>query len=141
MTLRTFVSFEADFPTDGSPAGRELAEFVAHVLRSDGQAISGPTNREDWAWDIRCKVDKTVLNSIVGFSDDGPRQWQIHTHRHRPVLQRFFGGGNASQEKLLGSYCSKIHNAIKHDSRFRNIRWYEQVMFEKDHGDTWADAP
>lgn len=38
--LRTFVSFEADFPTDGHPAGRELADFVANAIRKQGMAVS-----------------------------------------------------------------------------------------------------
>jgi hypothetical protein len=139
--MRTFVSFEADFPTGGTPAGRELAEFIAQALRSSGQAVGGPTNREDWAWDIHSESCKPPINSIVGYSDDGPRQWQIHTYIRRPFFHRLFRGKNASHDEQLFAYCSTIHKVIMTDDRFRSIRWYEQTVFDKDHGDTWGDAP
>ena len=140
MTLRTLVSFEADFPTEGSPPGSELAEFIAGALRSAGQDVTEPGNREGWAWEIQRSAGKAVINSIIGFSDDGPRQWQIHTYLHKPFLQRVFGNNN-SNDGELSTYCHTIHRAIKDDPRFRNIRWYEQVAFDKDYGETWSDTP
>jgi hypothetical protein len=140
MAPRTLVSFEAKFPTEGSPPGRELAECIVEALRSAGHDVTEPGNREDWAWEIQRSAGNAIINSIIGFSDDGPRQWQIHTYLHKPFLQRVFGSKGADQEDLR-TYCQAIHAAIKDDPRFHNIRWYDQDVFDKDYGASWSSNP
>jgi hypothetical protein len=41
MSLRSFVSFEADFPTDSQPPGKEIADFIASSLREEGLECTG----------------------------------------------------------------------------------------------------
>jgi hypothetical protein len=141
FVLRTFVSFEADFPTDGHPAGRELADFLADAIRKQGFAVLAPRNREDWAWDITYRTKNVSVETIVGFSDDGPRQWQIHNYAPLPFFQRLIRRDDHYRQTLLRSYCEAIDNAIKRDGRFRTIRWYDAGAFDKDHGKTWGEAP
>jgi hypothetical protein len=139
--LRTLVSFEADFPTDGQPSGRELAEFVADAIRKQGITVSGPNNREDWAWNIRYHTEGLSVETIVGFSDDGPRQWQVHNYAPVPFFQRLMRRDDPARQALLRSYCESIDKAIKRDPRFKNIRWYDAETFDTDHGATWSEAP
>jgi hypothetical protein len=141
MSLRTFVSFKAAFPTDGQPAGKELADFIAAALADAGIVYTGPVNREDWAWEIHSQVGEIDLEMIVGYVDDDPRDWLITQTAHLPILARLFGGSLEKRTAALRPLCNAIDSAIKSDSRFSEIRWYLQRDFEKDHGDTWADSP
>jgi hypothetical protein len=140
MALGTFVSVEADFPTWGMPPGRELAGFISSVLTRAAIPHSAPEELKGWAWTIRSQSGHTRIESIIGFSDDGPRQWQIHTYGYLGILDRLLRRGAADPEALRG-FCEAIDRAIKSDGRFRTIRWYEQETYETDFGDTWDDAP
>jgi hypothetical protein len=139
--VRTLVSFEADFPTSGEPPGRELAAFVAEALRAAGLTSEAPSEREGWAWDIISRADGVTIESIVGFSDDPPRQWQVHTHAHLPFWKRLSREANARREETLGQWTAAIHQAVTADPRFRSIRWYEQRQFDQDHGETYFATP
>jgi hypothetical protein len=142
MPLRTHVSFKADFPIDGQPAGRELADFISSALHSAEIEHTGPEEREGWAWDIRSRAGKVQVECIVGFVDDDPRQWLITTSGHLPLLAKLFGGrGEQVREAALRPFCEAIDRAVKSDTRFSTIRWYTKKDFDTDYGDTWGVAP
>ena len=141
MSVRTFVSFEADFPTAEHPPGRELADFVAAALKAAGMTIDGPVEREGWAWDVLSSGAGLTIESIVGYSDDPPREWQVHTYAHLPLRKRWSRSAKAQRDALLRRWCEAIDSAIKDDPRFRSVRWYEQETFDKDYGETWHPAP
>ena len=142
MPVRTIVSFNGDFPFDGDPAGKELADFISSALRSMGIEHTGPDEREGWAWDIYSQAGTVQVECIIGFMDDGPRQWLVTTHGHLPLLSRIFGGnGEQQRENALRQFCQAIDRGIKRDPRFNTVRWYVQKDFDKDHGATWSDTP
>lgn len=141
MSLRTFASFRANFPIDGDVPGKELADFVAAALAKSGIVHNGVNERDGWAWEIKSIAGETAIECIVGYSDDGPRQWQIHTYGHLGLLNRLFGLGMGERDASLKAFCEAIDGAIKSDDRFRDIRWYEEGQFGKDYGATWADSP
>lgn len=139
--MRTLVSFEADFPTGGEPPGRELAEYVSAALNDGGLGNHGPREREGWAWDIIRHAPGLTVESIVGFTDDPPRQWQIHSYAHLPVWKRWSDDARTKRDETLRKWVEIIHRAIRADPRFRSIRWYESGTFDTDHGATWDSAP
>ena len=147
MTVRTFVSFEVDelaFPAGGEriPPGRELAEFVSHALRRAGVNHDGPVERESWAWELRAIDGDVRVECIVGLTDDPPMQWHIHTYGYVPALRRWFSrDASTHRERVLTRWCEAIHDSLMRDGRIRNIRWYDQTSFERDHGETWAERP
>jgi hypothetical protein len=85
MSLRSFVSFEADFPTDGQPPGKELADFIASAIRDKSVGCTGPEEREGWAWQIFWQAGSIQLGSIIGFADDAPAAVAHHHLRSRPL--------------------------------------------------------
>ena len=141
MALRTFVSFEADFPTGGEPPGGELAEFVSAALNDAGLRNDGPDEREGWAWDINHHAPGLTLESIVGLTDDPPRQWQIHSYAHLPYWKRWSGDARTERDETLRRWVETIDRAIRADPRFCSIRWYESGTFDADHGESWDPAP
>lgn len=143
---RSFVSFEADqtrFPTTGRPPGAELAEWVSQALDDAALPHHGPHDREGWAWELYRVEGKVTIESIVGLSADGPRQWQIHTYAMIPVRRRLFSrrASRAERDQALRPWCTAIDLALKRDPVFTSIRWYEPETFDRDHGETWAEAP
>lgn len=141
MALRTFVAFVANFPSDRSednaPAGRELASFVATELRNAGIDVRGPEEREGWAWDISASVNETPINTIVGLVDDmdssPPRQWLITNDSELSLWNRLFDsrGRRHQREMALRQYCETLDAALKADSRFSHILWYNKDTFDK----------
>ena len=141
-SLRSFVSFEADFPTNGQPPGKELADFIASALRDKSVGCTGPEEREGWAWQVFWQAGSIQLESIIGFADDAPRQWLITTYAHVPFLRKIFVVGiQREREKNLRQFCEVIDGVLKDDGRFATIRWYTQHDFDGDYGDTWGEAP
>ena len=143
MPVRTFVSFKAQFPKTSDPPGKELAEFVSAALTSASISHEAPTEREEWGWTIYAQRRHVKLEIIVGLSDDGPREWQIHTYQHLPFLGRILNRSRlrTESENALTLFCETLDKALKADSRFNTIRWYYHEVFEKDFGETWGDAP
>lgn len=143
---RSFVSFEADrgrFPTTGRPPGAELARWVSDALDAASLPHEGPHEREGWAWELYRVEGKVTVVSIVGLSDDGPRQWQVHTYATIPVRRRLLSrrAGRSEREDALRPWCSALDRALKGDPAFGNVRWYDPEAFDRDHGETWADSP
>jgi len=149
MTLHSLVGFVAGFPmrNDGvEPAGKELAEFVHAHLAKAGFATSAPANREDWAWEMYTRDGKLTNETIVGRVDDmtstPPRQWLITNDCPRNVSRWLFRKAEflVEREKFLRRFCEAIDQAMKADSRFSHISWYDPETFDKP-GDVASDRP
>ncbi len=140
MSVRTYVGFVADFPTEpigNDPSGQELAAFVVQRLRDAGFAVEAPGDREGWAWDFYTKYDELEIQSIVGLVDDmesqPPRQWLITNDCEPGLFQRLFSGNRlAEKRKLLRRrFCDSLHQIMSADSRFSHIVWYNKDTFDK----------
>ena len=131
------MSFQADLPKHGEPPGEERARFVSDARRAAGVEHDGPHEREGWAWDIH----SDRVESIVGLVDDGPREWLITNHADLPFFRRRSGTAREEHDRTLRRWCEAIDAALKADERFRTIRWYDAADFDRDHGDTWGEAP
>ncbi len=142
--MRTFVSFESDFPHEGktgNPPGKELLQYLSVGLRNAGMQVSEPQNREDWAWDFLLDKNGYQIESIVGYVNDLPIQWLITTHLHLSFWKKLFASSVIAQaESELQNYCQAIHKLLS-DSRFRNVRWYNQRDFDQNATDKWAASP
>jgi hypothetical protein len=143
MALRSFVSFEADFPVNGRPAGREMADFVSSVLAGAGLEHDTPQEREGWAWTILSQQEFTQVEMIVGLADDGPRQWLITMDGHFSLARGLAIGEKADEEREmpLRPICLALDQAFQRDRRFREIRWYTQEEYDDNHGATWSRTP
>ena len=140
MGVRSFVSFEADFPTEGTPPGRELASFLATALRGADLPFEDPRNREGWAWNLRANVGKVRIESIVGLTDDGPVQWQVHSSSPTGAFG-WLPNQRKARDESLSVVSAALHKVLVSDPRFRSIRWYDPEVFASDHGATWTETP
>ncbi|SFH94672.1 hypothetical protein [Planctomicrobium piriforme] len=141
MALRTYVGFVAHFPVDISrddePPGKELANFVATLLKGAGIRAHGPDEPEGWAWNIFAGIDGITVDTLVGLVDDldatPPRQWLITNDSDLSIWNRLFGSRDArlEHENALRRYCEILHAAFTADPRFSHIRWYDKKTFDK----------
>lgn len=151
MSLKTYVGFVADFPSnradeDASPPGRELADWVATRLKSAGLDVNGPEERGGWAWELSSQVDDTAIETIVGLVDDmegtPPRQWLITNDSHPPLLQRWFGtrASRENRERSMRKFCEALHRLLTSDPRFSHVHWHAKETFDEP-GAVPGDAP
>ena len=150
MSLKTYVGFVADFPSDrgddDSPAGKKLADFVASQLKNAGIDVRGPEERDGWAWELTSQIDSTAIDTIVGLVDDmntiPPRQWLITNDSNLTVWQRLFGTHSFREqcEKAMRRYCETLHRSLAPDPRFSHLLWYNKATFDKP-GDEPGDSP
>jgi len=139
MSVRTFVGFVADFPTennDFAAPGKELAAFVSKGLKDAGFTVDEPCDN-GWAWDFSTKDGKLEIMSIVALVDDKdsipPRQWLITNYCELGFFQRLFGAKTLAEtrEHFLRKFCDNLHQIISADSRFSHIVWYDEETFDK----------
>lgn len=149
MVQRTFAGFVADFPVelDGvTPAGKELANFVAGHLVDAGFTVEGPCERDCWAWELCTKDDQLEIITTVGLVDDmqsdPPRQWLITNDCDIGRFKRLFAGKThiKKREQLLRKFCDTLHQIISRDNRFSQIVWYNKETFDKP-GDQPSESP
>ncbi len=140
MSVRSFVGFVADFPTQHNgldPPGKELADLIAHRLADAGFAVDGPGDREGWAWECYTKDDQLEIITIVGFVDDmeldPPRQWLITNYCELGFLRRLFGGKLLEEKRcrFLRRFCEAMHQFITCDDRFSGVVWYNKETFDR----------
>lgn len=150
MTVRTFVGFVADFPSqrkEDEPPGRELAQFIYASLVRAGFNTTRPENRGDYAWDMVTRQDGLEIVTIVGLvgdlESDPPRQWLITNDCHIPFFRKLLGQGQewrARRERLLRRFCEAIHQSMSDDRRFSAIYWYWADTFDQA-GDQPGEEP
>jgi hypothetical protein len=141
MAVRTFVSFEASAPKDGQPPGRELADLLLRGLTEAGFDVHGPDEHEGWAWALGRTFAGGGISSLVALTDDPPMEWQVHNYarRNRPKL---LGGLKAEQlEQETRGWCEALHAVLTNEPSIHSVRWYDRETFDRDHGESWFDAP
>jgi len=138
--LRTFVSFEADWPhaRDSQPYGKQFAEWLAPQLVARGLPVSGPEACEDYAWYFRFEGPGVDVGSLFALIDDGVRMWGIHSYSSRG-WKAFFRGMDV--EPVIRPYLQAMDEVLRSDSRIHNIRWYTKKEWDSDPENLYSDHP
>jgi hypothetical protein len=114
---------------------------LARGLTEAGFDVHGPDEYEGWAWALGRTFEGGATFSLVGLTDDPPMEWQVHSYarRNRPKL---LGGIKAEQlEQEMRAWCVALHAVLTTEPSIRSVRWYDRQVFDRDHGETWFDAP
>jgi hypothetical protein len=141
MGPRTFVSFEAAASKEGEPPGRELAQAVAAALSRHGVDVHGPDEHEGWAWALETSFDGGDIFCLLGLTDDPPMEWQLHSYAQRS-RSRLLGGAKVEQlDAQMTNWLLALAAALREIDGVRSIRWYDEAIFNGDHGATWFESP
>jgi hypothetical protein len=132
--VRTFVSFEADFPDDAIfgtpgnpeiPSGRNVAEALVQCLRDRNLKVSDATQHSFYGWEFLVEYE------------DGGRFWFLLQYtgpwlllsQARPSLrQRLLS--REPQDAAHGRLLHMIDDCLKNDRRFSNPAWFTKEEFE-----------
>ena len=79
-----------------------------------------------------------ALRTFVSFEVSSPKDGQP-PGRSRP---RLLGGIKGEQlEQGVRAWCEALHATLTKEPGIRSVRWYDRETFDRDHGETWFDAP
>jgi hypothetical protein len=140
---RTLVTFDSDLADDGqwddqgnrtAPAGLPIAKFFQESLTSAGIHAEEPDNHEDYAWDLRCRVDKAIVWVMVGEAERWLVTVELHPWLLNPIRWR-------SGPEALRGVCEAIDQSLKRDPRFRDIQWFTKAEFDAIPGGSGASSP
>jgi len=140
--MRTHVSFQANFPkerTGDGPPGLPIAEILQEGLAKAGYAADTPENRDDFAWELGCRVGSVRFLALVGLCDDeGGREWLVFS---KPA-PRFLGGllGRLDRGEH-GEVSRALHGILSADGRFRSVRWYTEHDWNHAPQTNWSEVP
>jgi hypothetical protein len=124
--VRTFVSFEGDFPDDGEwdesghvvrPRGRAISEFLQNSLRSISTHIVRLANHEDFEWEFGCSIGRTRVWVLLQFAEP----WLVIVHLQPWILNPLRG---RKGPEVLKAVCRTIDQAMRGDPRFRKVQWF-----------------
>jgi hypothetical protein len=130
MTVRSFVSFDADFSTEPTqrngeeyPPGRDLTEYLAKELNERGFPNSGVKEHDAYGWYFEVTFGESIIWCMLQLSDN----WLIITKPLIPFFKRIFGKSADSEHQQV---CEAIQSVIQNNSKFRNIRWFTRDEFQ-----------
>jgi hypothetical protein len=142
-SVRTFVTFEADFPDDSVwdakenlmvPGGRVLATWLRERLQDRGLECSGVAQQRFYGW----RFDATVRDEPVECILQGGHPWLLISEPKTSLLGRLVGHVDRSALEVV---ASSIHDILKRDLRFSSVRWFTRKDYEAGKDRLGADTP
>jgi len=133
VELRTYTTFEADFPDDAEfveggdirrPGGLGIARVLCQMLESRGFKVSEPEQHSfyGWAFDV-CDEDLAVW-----FLLQFPGPWLLLSQDRTSLFRRLFSSGAVSRHRRI---LEILNDSLVQDNRFREIKWFSKQQFEK----------
>lgn len=122
MKIRPFAEFETELPYDGVegdesvdfeeivPAGQNIAEAWATILRPLGFEVSEPI-QDDHGWWLHVRDGRYKYELFIA------RVFENECHLHAKEAFGLF------RSKNFPSFLAQLNTALNADPRFRNIGW------------------
>ena len=133
MELRTFVTFEAEFPDDGKftesgdierPDGFAIAKVLAQMLRDRGLKVSAPKQYSYYGWAF-IATDKDVrIWFLLQFA--GP--WIVLSQNKTFWLKKLLSSTPSSTHQR---FLQVLNDSLTHDHRFQQIKWFTEEEYDK----------
>jgi len=129
MTVRSFATFDAPSTAghsrqdDKSQAGGDLMDYLMQQLHARGLDASPVRPHDSYGWYTEIPVEGGVTWVMLQPSDN----WLLITRPIVPLLKRLFVGMRESEHRRV---CEALHDTLRGDSRFKNVRWYTPDEFQ-----------
>jgi hypothetical protein len=157
--LKSYVAFHADESRLSAPARGSICTMLGRTLLELGFAVercpfdarcNTPVRRRgrkrtmqnDSTDCFRCSERGLWLHVMIGAPGDRPlsegREWLITVHP-LPGLVSYLVTGRV--EAACRTFCGRLDRLLKHDSRFRCIRWYTEAAWNAADETDWSEAP
>ena len=131
ITMRTFVTFESDFPDDGEfteqgdtkrPAGCNVAFALAELLRRQNLSVTDPIQYSFYGWAFQASGDGVTLRFLLQF----PGPWLLLSQDRSNFFHRMFRASGAAHQDILKT----MNVSLIADGRFRNLKWFSKKEYE-----------
>ena len=136
MKLRTYTTFEADFPDDAEftengdikhPGGLKIARVLGELLESRGLKVSAPKQHSFYGWAFVVRDHNYSFWFLLQF----PGPWLLLSQNRTSWIQRLFRSKPLSQHRRT---LEILNESLRQDGRFRNIQWYHKQYYEQGKG-------
>ena len=128
--LRTFITFDADFPDDAEfaasgdivrPGGNAIMIALADALGGQGYKLSELVQHSFYGWAFTTGKDGEHY-LILQFAGPWLLQAGIQDAAGRPVEEA---------DRAFVDLLHTCHHILLADSRFHNIRWFTREEYDK----------
>jgi hypothetical protein len=140
--IRNFVTFIAEFPDDAAwnekgdllvPGGRAITEELGNLLRTHGCTVTTVEQHSFYGWTFDV-VDEQRAAFILAQAEN---EWLVILSPRQTLWSRLTGRDYETPLKIL----ARVHESLKLDKRFSNIRWHTRRDYEGGKGDRASSAP
>lgn len=141
MELRTFTTFEADFPDDAEfaksgdikrPGGHNIALVLCEMLKRRGLKVANPQQHSFYGWAFFVSDDRLRFWFLL---QSGER-WLLLSQNKTSLLPRLFSSDSLSQHRRI---LETLNDIIAQDRRFQRVQWFTRRAFEKSKGKVMGD--
>jgi len=131
--VRTFATFEADFPDDGvfdaagnciTPAGKSVTKALAAMLRSQGARTTEVLQHSFYGWQFTVEMNQ----HHAWFLLQGTAPWLLLSQTRPSFLEKLTFKKTSDWHR---SILQAANDCLARDNRFRGMRWYTKEEYEK----------
>jgi hypothetical protein len=141
MFQHAWASFRADFPEDPDPEESRcegVGEFIAAGLRRAGIMVEGTDSWRDCGFQVNCQVNANAVYLFVSYIGQGPVQYVLCCTSDRGLWAWLKGRDDTAERWHL---ARAVHDILRSDSRFRDIRWYPEWGWGPRGNEPWVPEP
>jgi hypothetical protein len=141
MFRHAWASFRAAFPEAPDPAESRceaVGEFLADELRRQGTTVEGTDCWRDSGWEVNCRVNGKAVYLFVSYVGRSPVEYVLCCTSDRGLWGWLAGRDDTAERWRL---ARAVHEALKSDSRFSDVRWYVERGWAGGTEGPWAPDP
>jgi len=140
--IRTFATFEADFPEDASwdeagipivPGGNAITDTIRQGMVERVASFSAVRQQGFYGWAFDFSIDASQFLCIVQF----PGPWLITCEPKMSTFRKFWRGRSDDD---LAVAVTVLYEILSSDQRFTNVQWFTREDYECG-ASTGADRP
>ena len=133
MQLRTFATFESDFPDDGKfstvgetvrPDGYNIAQTLCSMLKNRGLKTSQPEQYSYYGWAFLASDGRITIWFLL----QCPGPWLLLSRSKAALIRKLFDARITARHRGI---LELLNETLRQDPRFHNIRWFYKKEFEK----------
>jgi hypothetical protein len=141
--LRTFVTFDANFPDDGVfdgageiqlPSGRNVGEAIAQLLQSAGYEVTELAQRGFYGWQFKATAGSQSFLFVLQY----PGPWLLLSQRVESVLEKLRSHPDDGTQR---SVLQRLSAMLGEDDRFGRQSWFTKEEYENDSNRHRHDKP
>ncbi len=133
ISVRTFATFNAEFPDDGvvdaagnciTPAGKSVMAALAAMLRSQGARTTEVLQHSFYGWQFTVEMNQ----HHAWFLLQGTSPWLLLSQARPSLLEKLTFKKTSAWH---GSILQAVNTCLAQDIRFREVRWYTKEEYER----------